>query len=671
MEEFRPTALPLVTVDPYFNIWSFSDRLYDDVPRHWTGKKNAMTGLLRVDGTWFRFLGKIEQSLENYFAEPPALEQKSVEILPTRTRYRFENGSVALSVEFFTPLLMDDWKLMSRPVSYIGYKVETKDGKPHDLCVYLDVGAEAAVNTTDQSVRFSRTENSIRCGRGGQGMLAESGDDRRIDWGWLHLAAPGHTPVIWNTAQKRRLLGDEAETGQHGPEELDDGMSRLDGGEYAVRDGYPALGCYRSGKAAAGAPFAGVVCVAYDDIHSLEYFGRPADAYWKKDGESFDRMLAQAVRDYGEVSGRAARFDERLQADARKIGGEYCRLLSLAYRQVVAAHKLTFSGGEIQFLSKECFSNGCIGTVDVTYPSIPLFLKYCPRLIEGMLNPIFRFAAGGEWKFPFAPHDVGQYPLANGQVYGCRGKTREASLSGQMPVEECGNMILCVAALCKWENDLSYARGHREQLEQWAQYLKRTGWDPENQLCTDDFAGHMAHNCNLSVKAILALAAWGKLLEGMGEAEQGRGYRSTALEWAAAWEKAAFAGDHYKLTFPDSGTWSLKYNLVWDRLLDLNVFDRKVAETEIAYYKKKFHPYGIPLDSRSDYTKSDWQMWTAALTGDAQYRDAVIQAMTRALRDMDQRVPFPDWYYTEKAKKCHFQNRTVQGGLFICLLAQD
>ncbi len=288
-----------------------------------------------------------------------------------------------------------------------------------------------------------------------------------------------------------------------------------------------------------------------------------------------------------------------------------------------------------------------------------------------MLNPIFRFAAGGEWKFPFAPHDVGQYPLANGQVYGCRGKTREASLSGQMPVEECGNMILCVAALCKWENDLSYARGHRKQLEQWAQYLKRTGWDPENQLCTDDFAGHMAHNCNLSVKAILALAAWGKLLEGMGEAEQGRGYRSTALEWAAAWEKAAFAGDHYKLTFPDSGTWSLKYNLVWDRLLDLNVFDRKVAETEIAYYKKKFHPYGIPLDSRSDYTKSDWQMWTAALTGDAQYRDAVIQAMTRALRDMDQRVPFPDWYYTEKAKKCHFQNRTVQGGLFICLLAQD
>lgn len=164
----------------------------------------------------------------------------------------------------------------------------------------------------------------------------------------------------------------------------------------------------------------------------------------------------------------------------------------------------------------------------------------------------------------------------------------------------------------------------------------------------------------------------GKAAGKIGDAEKGQAYRDTALEWASRWEKAAFAGDHYKLAFADGdGSWSLKYNLVWDRLLDLNVFDGKVAETETAYYKTKLRRYGIPLDSRADYTKSDWQMWTAALTGDAQYRDAVIHAMTRALRDMDQRVPFPDWYYTEKAKKCHFQNRTVQGGLFICLLAQD
>lgn len=669
MQEFYPTAVPLVAVDPFFSIWSFSERLYEDVPRHWTGRKNAMTGLLCVDGVWHRFLGKIEQNQEEYFAEPPVMVQKSMEILPTRTLYRFENRAVELQLEFLSPLLTDDWDLMSRPVSYISYQVKSKDDRPHDVCIYLDIGSEASVNDTSERVSFSHASHSIRCGRGEKGVLSESGDDLRIDWGWLHFAAPGHVPVIWDTAQKKKLLGEESRLRQMSPEDLDNGMSRLNGEEYAVCDGYPSIGGYRRGTVGNGALFSGTVCVAYDDIHSVSYLGKPVDAYWRKDGISFDDMLAQAIRDHDEISARAARFDRQLQADAERYGSEYSRLLCLAYRQVMAAHKLTFSDGEIQFFSKECFSNGCICTVDVTYPSIPLFLKYCPRLIEGMLNPIFRFAASEKWEFPFAPHDMGRYPIADGQAYSLHGDSPEASLKEQMPIEECGNMILCVAALSKWENDFSYANGHRGMLEQWAQYLKQVGWDPSDQLCTDDFTGHMAHNCNLSVKAILALAAWGKLLEKMGSPAEADAYRNTALAWAREWEKAAFAGDHYKLSFQgDRETWSLKYNLVWDRLLDLDVFDPKVAQTEIAYYKKKMHPYGVPLDSRSDYTKSDWQMWTTMLTDDAAYRNAVVQAMTHALRDMDQRVPFPDWYFTTKAKKCLFQNRTVQGGLYICML---
>ena len=101
---------------------------------------------------------------------------------------------------------------------------------------------------------------------------------------------------------------------------------------------------------------------------------------------------------------------------AGKISSRYADIVSLAYRQAIAAHKLTWDGGEIQFLSKECFSNGCIGTLDVTYPSIPLFLLYNPELVEGMLNPLFKYAASPNWPYAFAPHVVGQYPIANGQV---------------------------------------------------------------------------------------------------------------------------------------------------------------------------------------------------------------------------------------------------------------
>ena len=690
MKAFYPPAVPLITVDPYFNIWSCADHLYDDVPRHWTSKKNGLTGLLAVDGTWYRFMGKIEQNLENYYPEPAVLEQTKLEITAVRTNYRFENEAVVLKVSFFTPLLLDDWKLLSRPVSYVTYEVESRDGKGHEICFYLDISSEAAVNESSQKVVFGRDARSVFCGRGEKGVLAESGDDRRIDWGFLHLAAPDHTYVIWDTAVKRQLTGREDEKYHRRAEELPDGMGDikepagsgifqpagqnrpemgyLDGKEYVVSAGYPSLGCYRSAGISQGKNVTGRICFAYDDIHSLEYFGRPVDAYWRKDGGSFDEMLDGAISGYEEVSRRAEVMEEQLKADALAVGGEYYLLLCLAYRQVIAAHKLAWDGKDALFLSKECFSNGCIGTVDVTYPSIPLFLKYSPDLLKGMLTPVFRYAAGNDWKYPFAPHDVGQYPLANGQVYGYDKKTRVMKFEEQMPVEECGNMLLCTAALCKWTGSYEYAAEHRDQLAMWADYLKETGWNPENQLCTDDFAGHLAHNCNLSIKGILGLAAWGEMLKELGEAESGKEYRDLAEAWAKEWERAAFAGDHYRLTFDNPESWSLKYNLIWDKLLGLNVFDEKIAETEVAFYKKKIGPNGIPLDSRCDYTKSDWQMWTTVLTGDKEYRDLVIHSMVHALSVMEQRVPFTDWYYTDPVKKCYFQNRSVQGGLFVCLL---
>lgn len=172
---------------------------------------------------------------------------------------------------------------------------------------------------------------------------------------------------------------------------------------------------------------------------------------------------------------------------------------------------------------------------------------------------------------------------------------------------------LCVAALCKAENSLEYAKKHQEILTGWADYLVSVGWDPENQLCTDDFAGHLAHNCNLAVKGILGIAAWAELLRGLGETEKADSYRKTALSLAETWKEKAFDGDHYRLTFDGEGSWSLKYNLIWDKLLDLRIFDPKIAKTEVAYYLTRMNPYGIPLDSRCDYTKSDWEMWTVVL----------------------------------------------------------
>ncbi len=683
MEKFRAPAVPLMTVDPFFSVWSGADELYDEVTRHWTNQRHHLSLTLSVDEKFYRVMGHLYPKNDRYITEFEPLPQSRLEILPLTTRYTFENSKIRLTLSFMTPLLPDDLMLFSRPVSYLSYRLEAKDGKKHAVTLYLDVAAELAVNDTTQSVTLGRTDYSITASAGFDKMLIRDGDDHRIEWGTLHLIAPGcetkhlaaivrndqmHdigkgdeegplNPVNYTTPNRRKRVGRFNKVLEVIGETLPD----YEGDEIPVEPVMPLLCADKTIELDGSAE--GFWCVGYDDEKSLQYFGENIEAYWKKDGASFSEVAAAAIKDYDSIVARADAFDRDLCERAGALGEDYKNIVCLAYRQTVAGHKLTFHDGEIQFVSKENYSNGCAATVDVTYPSIPMFLIYNPKLVEGMLNPIFKLIEKGLWHYDFAPHDAGRYPLVNGQVYGMN---KPDPLTKQMPVEECGNMILCVAALCHAEKDDTYFLDHFDLLKQWADYLIGSGFDPENQLCTDDFAGHLAHNCNLSIKAIMGLGAFAKMCDRVGK--DGGAYRAKAEEFTARWLKAADDGDHYRLAFDQPGTWSVKYNLVWDRLFGLDLFPAAAAEKEIAYYKKMVHAFGLPLDNRADYSKSDWQMWSTVLTDDKEYFDLICGRMVRFLAETPDRVPFTDWYYTSVPFHRGFQARTVQGGLFIPML---
>ncbi|MEI2725897.1 MAG: DUF4965 domain-containing protein [Verrucomicrobiota bacterium] len=376
---------------------------------------------------------------------------------------------------------------------------------------------------------------------------------------------------------------------------------------------------------------------------------------------------------YAPLKNRCEQFDAELMADLRKAGGEkYARLGALAYRQCFAAGKFVAdaNGQPLQFC-KENHSNGCIGTSDVFYPMAPQFLLFGPTLAKSFLVPFMNYAASERWKFPFAPHDLGTYPHANGQVYG-GGERTEAN---QMPVEESGNLLILFGAIAEMEGNAEFAKLYWPQLERWAEYLKEKGFDPENQLCTDDFAGHLAHNVNLSAKAIIGLGSFAKLCEMRGLEEnssplnaKANDYFRIAREFAQRWVKEADDGEKFRLAFDRPGTWSQKYNLIWDRILDLNLFPAEVARKEMAFYRKTQNTYGLPLDNRKDYTKLDWITWTATLTQDRADFEALIDPVYKFLNETPQRSPMTDWYETKTAKKVGFTARPVVGGVFAQLL---
>lgn len=659
----RPPAIPLVTIDPHTSVWCFADRLTDDWPRHWTGTRMTLYGVVRVDGQPFRFIGGPE-----FLAR--AAEQTGLAVHATRTVVQYRCGAIELTATFTTALLPDDLDLLSRPVTYLTLEARALDTRPHDVVAYVDMTGEWAVNHPHERVFWDcwRTDAlqgaSFRSEH--QRVLAESGDHRRIEWGTSFLAVANGTAevVVGDIDHCRDTF---ARTGVLSPGVL--------------RSAPPRKVDYNSDAVAAvmlALPVDGTardILVAYDDEWSIELMHRRLRPWWRRDARATAfTMLAQAITDAPSVKQRCAAFDAAVWSEAEAIGGPaYADLLALTWRQAIAAHKLVAGpDGEPLFFSKENFSNGCIATVDVSYPSAPMFLVHNPALLRGMLEPVAAYCASPDWPHVFPAHDLGTYPIANGQTYRDFVKKRgpdEDIVDTQMPVEEAGNMLILAAALARAEGHAEFAARHWPLMRQWADYLVATGLNPGEQLCTDDFSGALGHNVNLSAKAIMGIAAFAQLAGTLGHADDAARAHSTAKAFAASWLLDSRDGGSTRLAFNQPGSWSLKYNLVWDRLLGFGLFPDAELHREQAFYRTKAEPYGVPLDGRGTITKPEWMLWAACLAPDTQLLSDWSERIVRYANDTPSRVPFSDLYFADNGRKMGFQARSVVGGFWVAVLA--
>lgn len=659
--DVRPPAVPLITHNPYFSIWSDTDELTASNTVHWTGKPQPITGLLRVDGKPMRFMG-------HYPGEIPAMQQTARTVMPTHTQYSFTGGGVQLDLTFFTPTILSDLDILSRPVTYVSFAVKSTDGKPHnDVSVLFDVGPIIAVNAPGEAVTYARnqteTQTVLSVGSREQRVLNRSGDDLRIDWGYFHMSVPKDEESVSAIVQETSVSPD----GAYATTGMLPKTDAMDASPVVGR-GDAHLATELLYHTVAAEPVTRHLLVSYTEGYAIQYLQRNLRPYWQRNGKTTEAMLDQAEREFPALEKRGDELDRTLVADLVKTAGQnYANLCILAYRQAWAAHGFVADlDGQPLVFGKENFSNGSIGTVDVLYPASPLFLFFNPVLLEAELRPLMEYTAlPNRWRFPFAPHDLGTYPLANGQTYGGGEQTEE----NQMPVEETGNMLLMVDAVARAEGKADFAAQYWPKLTQWAQFLRDHGLDPEKQLTTDDFAGHVTHNANLALKAIDALEAYADLARLLHHDAEARDYSKTAHSYATKWIDLDKEGDHYKLAYDSPNTWSQKYNLVWDQILGYNLFPKSLRESEIAYYKTKLNKYGLPLDSRADYTKLDWSIWTATLASDPADFNAIMDPIALWINETPTRVPLTDWYDTKNGKQIGFQARSVVGGVFIKALA--
>ena len=565
-----------------------------------------------------------EDEVESFFGTEA--EQIKVNVLPTQTYYSFYCGPVQLDLKFTSPLVLTDLDLLSSPVNYISYEVRSLDKRAHDVQIYFSATPKWAVNSPEQEVSVESYQSSgihvLKTGTLEQNVLGKSGDIICIDWGYFYLAGKQTEASDMSMGAPVSIQKSFAEKGILPVTKTTRTSARLDKDETLLAYS-ENMGNVKEQKAE------GYLMIGYDDIASVQYFGQNLKAYWKKKYPTMEAALADARKNYTKTMQRCDEWDYKVMKDAVEAGGQqYAELCAASYRQAVAAHKLVLGPeDELFFFSKENNSNGSIGTVDVTYPSCPVFIQYNTEIMKAMLNFIFDYSESGRWKKNFAAHDVGTYPLANGQTY-----------QEDMPVEETGNMLIMTTAIAIADGNADYAAKHWETLTIWSNYLAEEGLDPENQLCTEDFAGHLAHNANLSAKAIMAIAGYGRLAKMLNKPEEAKKYTEMAKKMAIEWERKANDGDHYRLAFDRPDTWSQKYNFVWDKTLGMNVLPTEIMKKEVAFYLKNQNKYGLPLDNRFTWGKID---------------------------ETSSRVPLGDWYETLNADYINFRARSVVGGVFM------
>jgi len=659
---FNPPTFPLAVRTPYLSAWlpqGAGAALNDAWPTFWTGSIVGWAGFVKVDGKAYSFLGAPVVAGTTF----TKAVQKSSTFTATQSIFVLSAGPVDITVTFLSPVEPTDLVKQSIPFAYMAVSAKSTDGGSHSVQVYSDISAEWVSGDNSLVATWSTSAGNILTHQvqlQNPAVYTEKND--HTQYGSAYYSTPNTVGATYQTGADVTVRAQFINNGRL-PNTQDNNFR-------AIQNNWPVFAlAHDLGSVGTGA--------SAPVLYSVGHIRDPVIKYIVKGGGTQDRsfyfwsafktpadVISSFLGDYNNALSRANAFDSKVNSDANKISSDYAAIVSLSIRQALAANELTISKnsdgswntGDVLLFMKEISSDGNMNTVDVIFPAWPIYLYTNPALGKYLLEGLFRYQASGLYPNKWSVHDLGSsYPNAVGHNDG-----RDEA----MPVEESGNMLIMALSYAQKTGDKSQLTTYTSLLDQWTQFLITDSLIPGDQLSTDDFAGHLVNQTNLAIKGIVGIKAMAQIYSLLGNTAKANNYSSIASDYVSRWQTLAMSsnGQHLTLNYGNADSWGLAYNLYGDKLLKLNLFPSSIYSLQTAWYKSHYQSYGVPLDTRHTYTKTDWEIWTSTIVTDTSVRDYLISSVKKYASDGQTTQPFGDWYETTNGGPEGFRARPVVGG---------
>jgi hypothetical protein len=369
-------------------------------------------------------------------------KQKFVKMTATQTSYTFQCGQIDLNLRFTSPLLLDNIEIMSRPINYISYEIESLDGKEHEVDLYFETTPAWASNGTFHTSTSKMYEKDnlvfLKTGLTEQKIFDFEDNAKEINWGYFYMCAEkvnskaylGEASLMRSQFMKNRTVSKDT-----------------------INTSGACMGIIQSlGKQKESS---GKIMIGYDDIYSIQYFGENLRPYWNKNGNRIlEELFVSANQDFKKIIKECSTFDEMLlNKITDELGCVYATFFAENFRPSITRNKLV--GGKDSDYILFCID----GTWGLKNNSL-LFQRYNINLLKAQLEPIFHYYESGKWSKIYPPSNLGQYPLANGQIS-----------ESYDPVETTSNILVICAVITALEGNTDYIQTHWLTLTKWNDYL--------------------------------------------------------------------------------------------------------------------------------------------------------------------------------------------------------